>query len=109
MKIGMRVLFRQECTNTLPPEFPTGTVFFENVHYQNERFSTAVEFKDSTVVSITYYLKSNQANLLKQMGYPDIKANGTAIKGQWTYTLAEEKRRTTIVGDKKRIVVIQTR
>jgi hypothetical protein len=108
MKIGNRVLFKQECTTNLPPEFPTGIIFFENVFHQKECFSIAVEFKDTVVASVTYYLRAKQKDLLKVIGYSGIKAHGSAIKGQWTYVLNEEKCHTTIVGDKKRIVVVQT-
>lgn len=108
MKIGNHILFRQECTTSLAPEFPTGVIFFENVFHKEERFSMAVEFKDTVVVSMTYYFRAKQKYLLKAIGYSDIHANGSAIKGQWIYVLNEENRHTTIVGDKKRIVVVQT-
>ncbi|WP_341905195.1 hypothetical protein [Fluviicola taffensis] len=108
MKIGSRVLFRQECTTSLPPEFPTGVVFFENVFNKDDRFSMAVEFKDTVVVSVTYYLSAKQKNLLETIGYSDINANGSTIKGQWIYVLNEKTMHTTIVGDKKRIVIVQT-
>lgn len=108
MEIGHRVLFKQECTNILPPDFPNGVVLFENVVDQKERFSVAVEFRDTVVVSVTYYLKANQYAILDRIGYSNVKGNGSAIKGQWTYNLQEEKRHTTIVGDRKRIVVVQT-
>lgn len=107
--VGTKVLFQQNCTKDLPANVPTGVVFFKNVfHEQKGYLSMAIEFKDTVVVSVTYYLKANQQELLKVIGYPEIKARSSAIKGQWTYTLQEEKRRTTIVGDKKHIVVVQT-
>lgn len=109
MPVGAKILFQQDCNHDLPAEVPTGRLFFENVRYQKELFSMGIEFKDTIVVSVTYYLKPKQQEVLKAIGYPDIKAKGSAIKGQWTYTLQEDNRRTTIVGDKKRIVVVQTR
>lgn len=108
LPVGEKILFEQNCTTKLPATVPTGIVFFENVFDQKERFSMAIEFKDTVIVSVTYYLKAQQYALLGKIGYPGIKAKGSAVKGQWTYTLQEEKRRTTIVGDKKRIVVVQT-
>jgi hypothetical protein len=108
LPVGSKILFQQNCTTKLPANVPTGVVFFENVFHQKERFSMAVEFKDTVIVSVTYYLSAKQKNLLKHIGYSEIKANGSAVKGQWTYTLDESKRRTTIVGDRKRIIVIQS-
>lgn len=109
LPVGSKILFQQNCTTKLPQNVPTGVIFFENVFHQKERFSMAVEFKDTVVVSVTYYLGAKQQGLLKAIGYSDIKANGSAIKGQWTYVLDEDKRHTVIVGDKKRIVVVQTK
>lgn len=108
LPVGDKVLFAQNCTTKLPAEVPTGVVFFENVYEQKNRFSMAIEFKDTVIVSVTYYLGAKQHELLKKIGYPNIKAQGSAIKGQWTYNLQDEKRRTTIVGDKKHIVIVQT-
>jgi len=108
LPVGDKILFQQNCTTKLPANVPTGIIFFENVFHQDERFSMAIEFKDTVVASVTYYLSAKQKDLLKTIGYSDVKASGSAIKGQWTYTLNEEKRHTTIVGDKKRILVIQT-
>lgn len=107
LPVGTKILFQQNCTTKLPSNVPTGRVFFENVYQGKERFSMALEFKDTVIVSVTYYLGADQTGLLGAIGYPDIKANGSAIKGQWTYTLDEDKRRAVIVGDKKRIVVVQ--
>ena len=109
MKVGNKILFQQQCSTELPPEVPTGIVFFENVYYQKEQFSMAFEFKDTVVVSVTYYLDADQLDVLKLIGYSDIKANGSAIKGQWTYIDSKDKMDTVIVGDKKRIVVVQTK
>lgn len=109
MKVGEKILFRQECTTDIPPEIPTGIVFFENVYIKKERFSMAYEFKDTVIVSVTYYLEAKQSELLKQIGYAELKVNGSAIKGQWTYIGSTEKMNTVIVGDKKRIVVVQTK
>ncbi len=67
----------------------------------------AIEFKDTVVVSVTYYFSAKQKELLYSIGYPDIQARGSAIKGQWTAVLHNNKRHTTIVGDRKRIVVIE--
>lgn len=108
LAVGSKILFVQNCARNQPAEVTTGVTFYENVYCQKERFSMAIEFKDTVIVSVTYYLKAQQYALLGKIGYPDIKAKGSAVKGQWTYTLQEEKRRTTIVGDKKRIVVVQT-
>ena len=109
MKVGEKILFRQECTTDIPPEIPTGIVFFENVYLMKERFSMAYEFKDTVIVSVTYYLEAKQSELLKQIGYAELKVNGSAIKGQWTYIGSTDKMNTVIVGDKKRIVVVQTK
>ena len=108
LPVGTKILFQQNCTTKLPANVPTGTVFFENVFHQDQHFSMAVEFKDTVVASVTYYLSAKQKDLLKSLGYSGIQARGSAVKGQWTYTLNEAKYRTTMVGDKKRIVVIQT-
>lgn len=108
LPVGTKILFVQNCTTSLPAEVPTGILFFENVCHLKEQFSVSVEFKDTVVVAMTYYLRAKQIDFLKELGFPKIEAHGSAIKGQWTYTLQEEKRRTTIVGDKKRIVVVQT-
>lgn len=108
MNVGDKVLFQQECTTELPPEFPTGTVFFENVVYQEDHFSIAVEFKDTLIVSVTYYLKARQDNLMSVIGYSDIKAICTAKKRAWTYVSREEKWSTVIVSDKKKIVIVRT-
>ncbi|MDF3026616.1 MAG: hypothetical protein K0S23_923 [Fluviicola sp.] len=108
LPVGTKILFQQNCTTKLPANVPTGTVFFENVYQQDQHFSIAVEFKDTVIVSATYYLKAKQTDLLKAIGYPDVRARGSAVKGQWTAVLHANKRHTTIVGDKKRIVVIET-
>lgn len=106
--VGIKILFQQNCTTKLPANVPTGTVFFENVFHRDQRFSMAVEFKDTVVVSVTYYFKASQTGLLKAIGYPDVRARGSAIKGQWTAVSHANKKHTTIVGDKKRIVVVET-
>jgi hypothetical protein len=108
IKIGAKVLFAQECTTELPKEYPTGIVFFENVYHEKERFSMAIEFKDTVIVSVTYYFNAEQTEMLKNIGYSDIKGRASAKKGQWTYILNEPTIRTVIVGDKKAIVVVQT-
>lgn len=108
MHVGDKVLFRQECSSELPPEFPTGTVFFENVIYQKDCFSMSITFKDTVVVSVAYYLKTRQQEVLQVIGYSDVKALGSIQKGAWTYTAQEGKLRTVIVADRKKIVVIQT-
>ena len=108
IKIGEKVLFQQQCTTELPPEYPTGTVFFENVYHQKERFSMAVEFKDTVIVSVTYYLNAKQTELLQLIGYSAIKGNGSAVKGQWTSILDKGNIHSVIVGDRKTIVVVQT-
>jgi hypothetical protein len=108
LPVGTKILFQQNCTTKLPTTVPTGTVFFENVFHQEQRFSMAVEFKDTVVVSVTYYLSAKQTELLKPIGYPDIQARGSAIKGQWTYVLQTNQKHTTIVGDRKRIIVVET-
>jgi hypothetical protein len=108
LPVGTKILFQQNCTTTLPANVPTGTVFFENVFHQDQRFSMAVEFKDTVIVSVTYYLKAGQTDLLKTIGYPDVRAIGSAIKGQWTAVLNSNNKHTTIVGDRKRIVVVET-
>ena len=108
INIGDRVLFRQECIPELPAEVPTGIVFYENVYYHKERFAMSVEFRDTVIVSVTYYLGAKQMGVLSQLGYSAIKHNGPATKGQWTYTIQTPKGRTVIVGDRKRIVVVET-
>jgi hypothetical protein len=108
LPVGTKILFQQNCTQKLPSTVPTGTVFFENVFHDKERFSMAVEFKDTVVSSVTYYLKAKQTALLKALGYSDIPGRGSAIKGRWTAVLYTNKKHTTIVGDSKRIVVIET-
>jgi hypothetical protein len=108
LPVGSKILFQQQCTTEMPKNIPTGVILFENVYHQNERFSTSIEFKDTVVVSVTYYLTSKQKSLLAILGYSNIKANSSAVKGQWTYTMNEDNRLTVIVGDKKRIVVVQT-
>jgi hypothetical protein len=108
IKVGAHVLFVQECAPNLPPEYPTGIVFFENVYHGKERFSMSVEFKDTVIVAVTYYFSAKQADLLPVIGYTDVKGRATAIKGQWTYILNESNRHTVIVGDKKKIVVVRT-
>lgn len=67
----------------------------------------AIEFKDTVVASVTYYLTAKQKDLLGAIGYSNVNAN-RSIKGQWTYIISEEKRKTVIVGDKKKIIVVQT-
>lgn len=108
LPVGTKILFQQNCTTELPATVPTGTVFFENVFHRDQRFSMAVEFKDTVVASVTYYLGAKQTALLKVLGYSDIPGKGSAIKGQWTAVLHPNKKHTTIVGDRKRIVVIET-
>jgi hypothetical protein len=108
IKIGAHVLFAQECTTELPREYPTGIVFLENVSHEEERFSMSIGFKDTVIVAVTYYFSAKQADLLKTIGYSDIKGNASAVKGQWTYILNEPAQRTVIVGDRKQIVVVQT-
>ena len=108
LPVGTKILFQQNCTTKLPATVPTGTVFFENVFHQEQRFSMAVEFKDTVVVSVTYYLSAKQTELLKPLGYSDIRARGSAIKGQWTVVLQTNKKHTTIVGDRKKIIIVQT-
>jgi hypothetical protein len=107
MPVGSKILFVQKCVPSLPAEVPTGVLFFENVNYLKEHFSMAIEFKDTVVASVTYYLKAKQREILKVIGYPNIKARGSSTKGQWTYILQEEKRHTVIVGDRKKITVVQ--
>lgn len=108
MKVGEKLLFQQQCTTELPPEVPTGIVFFENVYHQKERFSIAVEFKDTVIVSMTFYLSAKQTTILNLIGYSEIKGNASAVKGQWTCILEKDGIQTVIVGDKKDIVVVQT-
>lgn len=108
LPVGTKILFQQNCTTKLPATVPTGTVFFENVFQDKERFSMAIEFKDTVVASVTYYLSAKQTALLKTLGYSDISGRGSAIKGQWTAVLNTTNKHTTIVGDNKRIVVIET-
>ncbi len=108
LPVGTKILFQQNCTTKLPATVPTGTVFFENVFHQEQRFSMAVEFRDTVVVSVTYYLSAKQTDLLKHIGYSDIRARGSAINRQWTAVINGENKHTTIVGDKKRIIVIET-
>jgi hypothetical protein len=108
LPVGTKILFQQNCTSKLPANVPTGTVFFENVFHQDQRFSMAVEFKDTVIASVTYYLKAKQTELLKALGYADIRGRGSAIKGQWTTAVYDNVKHTTIVGDRKRIVVIET-
>ncbi len=109
LPVGTKILFQQNCTTQLPATVPTGTVFFENVFHQDQRFSMAVEFKDTVIVSVTYYLKAGQTDLLKTIGYPDVQARGSVIKGQWTAVVHSNQKHTTIVGDRKRIVVIEAK
>lgn len=106
LPVGTKILFRQNCTTKLPSDVPTGTVFFENVFHDKERFSMAIEFKDTVVKSVTYYLNSKQKDLLKIIGYSNV--NAIEAKGQWTYVLNQENHHSVIVGDKKRIIVVQT-
>lgn len=108
LPVGTKILFQQNCTTKLPANVPTGTVSFENVFHQDQRFSMAIEFKDTIVASVTYYLSAKQTKLLQVLGYPEIPAKGSAIKGQWTAVLQSHNKHTTIVGDRKRIVVIET-
>jgi hypothetical protein len=108
MPVGSKILFIQHCLINQPAEVPTGIIFYENVYYQKEHFSMGIEFKDTVVASVTYFFKEKQWEMLKVIGYSGIRAYGSAIKGQWIYTLQEEKRHTVIVGDKKKIVVVQT-
>lgn len=108
LPVGSKVLFKQNCNPKLPADVPNGVIFFENVTHLKDRLSMAIEFKDTVIVSVTYYIGAKQYALLKDLGYSNVKANGSAIKGHWTYVLNEEKRHTVIVGDKKRIVVVQT-
>ena len=108
LPVGTKILFQQNCTTKLPANVPTGTVFFENVFHQDQRFSMAIEFKDTVVASVTYYLSAKQTELLKGLGYVDIPGRGSASKGQWTAVLQTNNKHTTIVGDRKRIVVIET-
>jgi hypothetical protein len=108
MKVGEKVLFQQQCTTELPPEVPNGIVFFENVYLKTERFSMAIEFKDTVIVSVTYFLNSKQSHILKQIGYTEVNYNGSATKGQWTYNTSKDDVNTVMVGDRKRIVVVQT-
>ena len=108
LPVGEKILFSQNCSSKLPKDVPTGVIFWERVNHQREKFSMAVEFKDTVVTTVTYYLKGSQEDVLRAIGYNDIKVQGSAVKGQWTYRLDEPNRNTTIVGDKKRIVVIQS-
>ena len=107
LPVGTKILFQQNCTTKLPANVPTGTVFFENVFHQDQRFSMAIEFKDTVVALVTYYLSAKQTELLKSLGYTDIPGRGSASKGQWTAVLQTSNKHTTIVGDRKRIVVIE--
>jgi hypothetical protein len=108
LKIGDKILFKQECSAELPPEVPTGIVFFENVYHGKEQFSMAIEFKDTVVVSVTYYLDARQTDVLKAIGYPTINGNESAVKGWWTYILDQDSIHTVMVGDRKKITIIQT-
>jgi hypothetical protein len=105
---GRKIVFRQECNPEIPADIVTGMAFLENVRYEKEQFSMAIEFKDTVVVAVTYYLSAKQTAILKTIGYSDIKANPSATKGQWTSISNEPAFRTVIVGDRKRIVVVQT-
>lgn len=104
--MGNKILFQQQCSDELPPEIPTGTVFFENVYRNKQRFSMMVEFRDTVIASVTYRLKGNQTDLLKEIGYSQVEAIGA--NGQWTFTHDENHIRTVIVGDKKSITIVQT-
>lgn len=106
IKVGNKILFQQQCSDELPPEIPTGTVFFENVYRNKQRFSMMVEFRDTVIASVTYRLKGNQTDLLKEIGYSQVEAIGA--NGQWTFTHDENHIRTVIVGDKKSITIVQT-
>ncbi len=108
LPVGTKILFQQNCTTQLPANVHTGIVFFENVFHQDQRFSMAIEFKDTLVASVTYYLSAKQTELLKALGYSDIPGRGSAIKGQWTAVFQTGNKHITIVGDRKRIVVIET-
>lgn len=108
LPVGEKILFSQNCTSKLPKDVPTGVVFFENVIHNREKFSIAVEFKDTVVTTVTYFLKGNQGAVLGAIGYNDIKVRGSASGRQWTYRIDDLNRNTTIVGDKRKIVVIQS-
>lgn len=108
LPVGGKVLFQQNCNPEAPTDVPNGVIFFENVTHLKDRLSMAIEFKDTVIVSVTYYLRAKQYALLKHLGYSDIKARGSAIKGQWTVVLQTNKKHTTIVGDRKRITIVET-
>lgn len=109
LSLGSKILFQQDCTTKLPANVPTGIVYFENVFHGKEKLSVAIEFKDTIVASVTYYLKSGQSDALTAIGFSKITARGSSRKGEWTYVTDEKNIHSVLVGDRKKIVVIQTK
>lgn len=109
LPVGLKILFSQNCDPASPAQIPNGVVLFENVKHNDEKLSIAIEFKDTIVDCVTYYMDAKQKNILKTIGLAEVKALSAVKKGEWTYSGVVGETFVSIVGDKKKITVIKRR
>lgn len=109
LSVGTKILFQQDCVPSIPRDVPNGTVYFANVMHGKQRFAMAVEFKDTIVQSVSYYLSRKQEDLLPAFGFLKVDAYQTPRKGEWTYMHKGDDRFDVIVGNRKSITVITRR
>ena len=106
-KIGNKVLFRQSCTDLLPPDVPNGIVYFEKVHVNEEKISMHIEFEDTMIVSIVYSMKTNNSHqILKKLGFSEIVVNRLFLTKKWTYSIFRDDVNYSFFGDRKNLIII---
>ena len=108
LEVGTKILFRQKCAPDLPVEFPNGIILFEQVLLNKESIALSIEFQDTVVKTVTYYLTYDQRDLLKELGYGNVEARATNRKGEWTCVKIEGVINSVIFADKKKITIIKT-